>query len=212
MGRHTEADEVLERGRLARLDGGAQVRDLLLDARVDLLDLELLTADVGAHAALLEVQVEAHARLRARDVLAQALPQLLDVVPEPVRLRLEQRDVVLLEQLQLRLELRDVHLLRVLRLRAVSAARLTAAHKRGRTLPCADLVTMLPVIFRTLSSTTSAIAVMIPSACARFRPSRSSRCTKWCVSKWKSPRAALLANVRASRVRSGEIEESMGKE
>jgi hypothetical protein len=125
MGRHTEADEVLERGRLARLDGGAQVRDLLLDARVDLLDLELLAADVGAHAALLEVQVEAHARLRARDVLAQALPQLLDVVPEPVRLRLEQRDVVLLEQLQLRLELRDVHLLRVLRLRAVSPAHTT---------------------------------------------------------------------------------------
>jgi hypothetical protein len=55
---------------------------------------------------------------------------------------------------------------------------------------------MLPVMLRTDSSMTSAMAFMMPSACARFRPSRSRRCTKWCVSKWKSGRRALAANAR----------------
>lgn len=45
---------------------------------------------------------------------------------------------------------------------------------------------MLLVMFRMLSSMTSAMAPIMPSACARLRPSRSSRCTKWWVSKWKS--------------------------
>ena len=48
---------------------------------------------------------------------------------------------------------------------------------------------MLLVMLRMLSSMTSAIAFMMPSACARLSPSRSRRCTKWCVSKWKSNRA-----------------------
>lgn len=57
-------------------------------------------------------------------------------------------------------------------------------------------VTILLVIFLMLSSITSAIADMIPSACARLRPSRSRRCTKWCVSKWKSGRGVVDWNER----------------
>jgi len=64
------------------------------------------------------------------------------------------------------------------------------------TFSCWDLVTMLLVMFRIASSMTSAIAVMIPSACSRLSPSRSSRWTKWCVSKWKSERFVVEVNER----------------
>ena len=49
---------------------------------------------------------------------------------------------------------------------------------RTRTFSWSAFVTILLVMFRILSSMTSAIADMIPSACARLSPSRSNRCTK----------------------------------
>lgn len=55
---------------------------------------------------------------------------------------------------------------------------------------------MLLVILRIASSITSAIAVIIPSACSRLRPSLSSRWTKWCVSKWKSGRLGVEVKER----------------
>jgi len=72
-----------------------------------------------------------------------------------------------------------------------------------RTFSCSAFVTILLVIFRMLSSITSAIAVMIPSACARFSPSLSSRWTKWWVSKWKSWHVEEDENVRGSLQRNG---------
>lgn len=51
-------------------------------------------------------------------------------------------------------------------------------HSRIRTFSWSAFVTMLLAMFRMLSSMTSANAVMMPSACARLSPSRSSRCTK----------------------------------
>ena len=98
---------------LGRLDLRPERSNLLLDLCLDLLDLELLLTRLLAHAALLEIEVETDAGLRARDLLAEALLELLDVCNEPVVLCLDHRELVLLHELELGFELREVDLLRV---------------------------------------------------------------------------------------------------
>lgn len=61
---HTEANKILQCCRLGCLYRRPEGSDLLLNARVHLLHLQLLLTVLFAHATLLEVEVQAHARLR----------------------------------------------------------------------------------------------------------------------------------------------------
>ena len=72
-----------------------------------------MTGEIVDSRTFLEVKVEAHTSLCTRNLLAQALLELLEIRRKVVVLRFHQRQVVLLHELQLRLELCEVHLLRV---------------------------------------------------------------------------------------------------
>jgi hypothetical protein len=92
--RHT--NEVLQDTKLGLLDLCPQTGNLTLDARIDLLDLELLLTTFIPNPAFLEVEIEPDTRLRASDFFPQTLLELLYVGHESVVLGFHECEIVLL--------------------------------------------------------------------------------------------------------------------